>query len=59
MEEGRIRITPTASIVERMVGAKFCLTVEPNEQIIVDGVDLKFTGDLELRVVADAGEIFI
>ena len=40
-------------------GAKFCLTVEPNEQIIVDGVDLKFTGDLELRVVADAGEIFI
>ena len=40
-------------------GAKFCLTVEPNEQIIVDEVDLKFTGDLELRVVADAGEIFI
>ncbi|MEK9884564.1 MAG: hypothetical protein VW442_07805 [Acidimicrobiaceae bacterium] len=40
-------------------GAKFCLTVEPNEQIIVDGADLKFTGELELRVVADAGEIFI
>jgi len=40
-------------------GERFCLTVEPNEQIIVDGVDLKFTGDLELRVVADAGEIFI
>ncbi len=40
-------------------GAKFCLTVEPNEQIIVDGADLKFTCELELRVVADAGEIFI
>ena len=40
-------------------GAKFCLTVQPNEQIVVDGVDLKFTGDVELRVVADSGEIFI
>ena len=40
-------------------GERFCLTVEPNEQVIVDGVDLKFTGTVELRVVADAGEIFI
>ena len=40
-------------------GEKYCLTVEPNEQVIVDGVDLKFTGNVEVRVVADAGEIFI
>ena len=40
-------------------GEKLCLNVEPNEQIIVDGVDLKFTGDVELRVIADSGEIFI
>ena len=30
-------------------GEKLCLNVEPNEQIIVDGVDLKFTGDVERR----------
>ena len=40
-------------------GEKFQLTVRPNERITVDGVDLKFTGDAELRAVPDAGEIFI
>ena len=40
-------------------GEKLCLNVEPNEQIIVDGVDLNFTGEVELRVVADSGVIFI
>ncbi|MCH1489374.1 MAG: hypothetical protein L7T83_03040 [Ilumatobacteraceae bacterium] len=40
-------------------GDKFCLIVEPNERIIVDGVDFKFAGEVELRAVADAGEIFI
>lgn len=40
-------------------GEKFRLTIQPNERIIVDGVDLNFTGDVELQAVADAGEIFI
>lgn len=40
-------------------GEKFRLTIRPNERINVDGVDLKFTGDVELRAVPDAGEIFI
>ena len=40
-------------------GEKFRLTVQPNERVIVDGVDLEFSGDVELRALPDAGEIFI
>lgn len=40
-------------------GERFRLTIRPNERIIVDGIDLNSTGHVELRIVADAGEIFI